>query len=92
MTDTFSVNNPGGSTPPIICGTNTGEHSKLHTFVIMIHEVFITLQRFQVPIAFNYFRIGVILKLISYRFNPKKPPEVCLKIYKVVDFRILPNV
>lgn len=26
LTDTFSVNNPGGSTPPIICGTNTGEH------------------------------------------------------------------
>ena len=26
-TDLFSVTNPGGSTPPAICGTNTGEHS-----------------------------------------------------------------
>ncbi len=26
-TDTFGVTNPGGCTPPIICGTNTGEHS-----------------------------------------------------------------
>jgi len=25
-TDLFSVTNPGGSTPPAICGTNTGEH------------------------------------------------------------------
>lgn len=27
LTDTFSVTNPSGSAPPIICGTNTGHHS-----------------------------------------------------------------
>ncbi len=27
LTDTFEVTNPGGVTPPTICGTNTGEHS-----------------------------------------------------------------
>ena len=25
-TDTLTVSNPGGSSPPIICGTNTGQH------------------------------------------------------------------
>jgi hypothetical protein len=29
QTDTFSLTGPGGSTPPVICGTNSGEHSKL---------------------------------------------------------------
>ena len=28
-TDTFSVTAPGNDAPPVICGTNTGEHSKL---------------------------------------------------------------
>ncbi len=28
LTDTFSVTNPGGTTPPTICGANTGDHSK----------------------------------------------------------------
>ncbi len=28
LTDTFSVTS-GGTTPPVICGTNTGEHSKI---------------------------------------------------------------
>ena len=27
-TDTFSVTAPGNDAPPVICGTNTGEHSK----------------------------------------------------------------
>ena len=26
MTDVFSVTNPGGTAPPRICGTNSGEH------------------------------------------------------------------
>ena len=26
LTDTFSVTNPGGPAPPVICGTNTGKH------------------------------------------------------------------
>ena len=29
LTDTFSVTGPSGSVPPVICGTNTGEHSKI---------------------------------------------------------------
>ena len=28
-TDTFSVTNPGGISPPTICGKNQGRHSKL---------------------------------------------------------------
>ena len=28
QTDTFSLTGPAGSVPPVICGTNTGEHSK----------------------------------------------------------------
>lgn len=27
LTDTFSVTNPGGNSPPQICGTNTNQHS-----------------------------------------------------------------
>lgn len=26
LTDTFSVSNPNGATPPVICGTNSGQH------------------------------------------------------------------
>ncbi len=26
LTDTFSVTGPGGSVPPTICGTNSGQH------------------------------------------------------------------
>ncbi len=26
VTDTFSITGPAGSVPPVICGTNTGEH------------------------------------------------------------------
>jgi len=29
LTDTFSLTGPSGSVPPVICGTNTGEHSEL---------------------------------------------------------------
>jgi hypothetical protein len=32
LTDTFSVTGPGGSVPPVICGSNTGQHSK-HDFL-----------------------------------------------------------
>ncbi len=27
LTDTFSVTSPGVTNPPVICGTNSGEHS-----------------------------------------------------------------
>jgi hypothetical protein len=29
LTDTFTVTGSGGATPPVICGTNTGYHSKI---------------------------------------------------------------
>ena len=28
LADRFSVTNPGGQAPPVICGVNTGEHSR----------------------------------------------------------------
>jgi hypothetical protein len=28
QTDIFSVTAPGNNAPPVICGTNTGEHSE----------------------------------------------------------------
>lgn len=28
LTDTFSLTGPPGSAPPVICGTNSGEHSE----------------------------------------------------------------
>ena len=28
LTDSFSVTSPGGSTNPVLCGVNSGEHSK----------------------------------------------------------------
>ncbi len=28
LLDSFSVTNPGGNAPPVICGTNSNEHSK----------------------------------------------------------------
>ncbi len=30
LTDRFSVTNAGGPSPPVICGTNTAEHSEMH--------------------------------------------------------------
>jgi hypothetical protein len=30
LTDTFSVTGGSGSTPPVICGTNTGYHSNMN--------------------------------------------------------------
>ena len=45
-TDTFTVRTSGGggngglaSSPPTICGTNTGEHSKLHDVVIIVPRI-----------------------------------------------------
>ena len=32
QTDIFSVTAPGNNAPPVICGTNTGEHSKEKLF------------------------------------------------------------
>ena len=28
-TDTFTITGPAGATPPVICGTNTGQHGNL---------------------------------------------------------------
>ena len=37
LTDTFSVTNPDGPSPPSICGINTGEHSGLHRMFFHKH-------------------------------------------------------
>jgi len=34
--DFFQVNNPGGNSPPIICGQNSGEHSKYFMLTIVL--------------------------------------------------------
>ena len=39
-TDAFTVTNPGGHSPPTICGTNTGEHSKLEEKNIKSDDLF----------------------------------------------------
>ena len=38
QTDIFTVTSPGNNAPPQICGTNTGEHSKRKSTLI-IHTV-----------------------------------------------------
>ena len=39
LTDTFSVTGPSGSVPPVICGTNTGEHSEFRwPYIYMPHK------------------------------------------------------
>ncbi len=35
-TDTFSVSNPDGPSPPAICGTNSNEHSEFFMTVLLI--------------------------------------------------------
>ena len=53
QTDTFSLTGPAGSVPPVICGTNTGEHSNNTTFVI-------THLKFQFvfkPFGSHYYRV-----------------------------------
>ena len=37
QTDLFTVTSPGNNAPPVICGTNSGEHSKT---VIQLHKFF----------------------------------------------------
>jgi hypothetical protein len=34
LTDIFTVTNPGGNSPPTICGINSGQHSKILLFKI----------------------------------------------------------
>ena len=36
QTDAFSVTAPGNNAPPVICGTNSGEHSKLRANIKII--------------------------------------------------------
>jgi hypothetical protein len=38
VTDKFQVTNPGGISPPVICGQNTGEHSK---FLLVYYGKFV---------------------------------------------------
>ena len=48
VTDRFQVTNPGGMSPPIICGQNTGEHSKLEKFEFAVLHSFNILEVFVV--------------------------------------------
>ena len=34
IADTFSVSSPGTTNPPVICGTNTGQHSEEDIFAL----------------------------------------------------------
>ena len=38
QTDIFSVTAPGNNAPGVICGTNSGEHSKLRTKIKIIYN------------------------------------------------------
>ncbi len=38
LTDTFSVTNPDGPSPPTICGVNTGEHSTLYFLIFLFKK------------------------------------------------------
>ena len=38
QTDIFSVTAPGNNAPPVICGTNSGEHSKLRADIKSIYN------------------------------------------------------
>ena len=38
LTDTFSVTGPSGSVPPVICGTNTGEHSEHNDNILLVYN------------------------------------------------------
>ena len=38
QTDIFSVTAPGNNAPPVICGTNSGEHSKLRVDIKSIYN------------------------------------------------------
>ena len=40
QTDIFSVTAPGNNAPPVICGTNSNEHSKFNKFLIVILAIF----------------------------------------------------
>ena len=40
QTDIFSVTSPGNNAPPVICGTNTGEHSKLKLLLNILQILF----------------------------------------------------
>lgn len=42
LTDTFTVTGSGGTSPPVICGTNTGYHSRFYSNVNKI-----TLKKFR---------------------------------------------
>ncbi len=33
LTDTFTVTSPQGTSPPVICGTNSGQHSEIYFFI-----------------------------------------------------------
>jgi hypothetical protein len=50
LTDIFTVTNPGGTSPPAICGINTAQHSKI------LFNIFLKISYF----TFNYPHISSV--------------------------------
>ena len=59
LTDSFTVTAPGSVAPPVICGTNDGQHSKL-------------LQKLLVYLN-NYWFIAFFIGLFQCMWMPLKP-------------------
>ena len=45
LTDTFSVTGSGGTAPPVICGTNSGYHSKTYKSLVRLIRALALLNR-----------------------------------------------
>ncbi len=45
LTDTFSLTGPAGSVPPVICGTNSGEHGNISK-ITYLQKIFIMIEQF----------------------------------------------
>ena len=39
LTDSFTVTAPGSVAPPVICGTNDGQHSKLLQLLLLLQKL-----------------------------------------------------
>jgi len=51
LTDQFSVTNPNGAAPPVICGTNTGEHMvTIHQVLLNPHSIFVVISDFSMSL------------------------------------------
>ena len=72
-TDTFTVTNPGGATPPIICGYNTGQHM----FVPASDQCNIvnididtgstsTTRKWQIKVGYYYILLSILYYILLY--------------------------